>query len=190
MRQTLDIINRLESDGVIGRYAIAGAVATYNYIAPSLSEDLDILISLDRPETKPTAGLITLDPIFAYLKKKGYDQHRLEGLIIEGWPVQFLPVASNLDAEALEQALSVEIRLPSDGEAIRTRVLRAEHLVAIALSVGRTKDLVRIAQFLESNAVDLPSLSRVLDRHLLMEKWHTLCRRIGIRDPFAIDQRP
>jgi hypothetical protein len=42
MKQTLDVINRMEADGIIGRYAIAGAVAAYNYIEPSLTEDLDI----------------------------------------------------------------------------------------------------------------------------------------------------
>ena len=35
----------MEADGVIGRYAIAGAVAAYNYIEPTLTEDLDILVS-------------------------------------------------------------------------------------------------------------------------------------------------
>jgi hypothetical protein len=35
MKQTLDVINRMEADGIIGRYAIAGAVAAYNYIEPS-----------------------------------------------------------------------------------------------------------------------------------------------------------
>jgi len=30
MKQTLDVINRMEADGIIGRYAIAGAVAAYN----------------------------------------------------------------------------------------------------------------------------------------------------------------
>ena len=29
MKQTLDVINRMEADGIIGRYAIAGAVAAY-----------------------------------------------------------------------------------------------------------------------------------------------------------------
>jgi hypothetical protein len=48
MKQTLDVINRMEADGVIGRYAIAGAVAAYNYVEPSVTEE-DILISIDPP---------------------------------------------------------------------------------------------------------------------------------------------
>ena len=44
MKQTLDVINAMETDGAIGRYAIAGAVAAYNYVAPTVTEDLDILV--------------------------------------------------------------------------------------------------------------------------------------------------
>jgi hypothetical protein len=47
MKQTLDVINAMEADGVIGRYAIAGAVAAYNYIEPTVTEDVDILVSFD-----------------------------------------------------------------------------------------------------------------------------------------------
>jgi hypothetical protein len=37
MKQTLDVINRMESDGVIGRYTIAGVVAAYNYVEPTVT---------------------------------------------------------------------------------------------------------------------------------------------------------
>jgi hypothetical protein len=49
MKQTLDVINQMEADGIIGRYAVAGAVAAYNYIEPALTNDLDILVSFDPP---------------------------------------------------------------------------------------------------------------------------------------------
>src|SRR3989449_11564987 len=101
LKQTLDVLNAMEADGIIGRYAISGAVAAYNYIEPTVTADLDILISFHETSARPKSGLITLAPIFAYLKAKGYQEHRKEGLIIQGWPVQFLPVASDLDAEAL-----------------------------------------------------------------------------------------
>ena len=49
MKQTLDVINRMEADGIIGRYAIAGAVAAYNYIEPAVTSDLDILVAFETP---------------------------------------------------------------------------------------------------------------------------------------------
>jgi len=39
MKRTLEVINALEAERVIGRYAIAGAVAAYNYIEPTVTED-------------------------------------------------------------------------------------------------------------------------------------------------------
>jgi hypothetical protein len=110
MRQTLDVINAMEAGGVVERYAIAGAVAAYNYIEPTVTEDVDILISFDVPSDRPRSGLVTLAPILSYLKSRGYDQYRKEGLLIEGWPVQFLPLADDLDAEALAQAQDPRLR--------------------------------------------------------------------------------
>lgn len=143
MKQTLDVINAMEADGFIGRYAIAGAVAAYNYIEPTVTEDVDILISLDVASSTSRSGLVTLAPILAYLKSRGYDQYRKEGLLIEGWPVQFLSVADDLDAEALAQAQDVEITISAAAGAVKTRVLRPEHLIAISLRVGRPKDAIR-----------------------------------------------
>jgi hypothetical protein len=60
MKQTLDIINRMEADGIIGRYAIAGAVAAYNYVEPTVTEDVDILIAFDAGQHRPQSGLVTL----------------------------------------------------------------------------------------------------------------------------------
>src|ERR1700722_6249135 len=118
MKQTLDVVNAMEADGVIGRYAIAGAVAAYNYIEPTVTEDIDILISLDISSSASRSGLVTLGPILAYLKSRGYDQYRKEGLVIEGWPVQFLPIADDLDAEALAQAQDLEIVINAEAGAV------------------------------------------------------------------------
>lgn len=38
IKQTLDVINEMERDGVIERYAIGGAVAAYNYIEPKAAK--------------------------------------------------------------------------------------------------------------------------------------------------------
>ena len=183
MKQTLDVINAMEADGVIERYAIAGAVAAYNYIEPTVTEDVDILVSFDVPSTQPRSGIVTLAPILSYLKSRGYDQYRKEGLLIEGWPVQFLPVADDLDAEALAQAPDTEITVSRADGVVKTRVLLPEHLVAISLRVGRPKDAIRIIQFLDASAVNLRRLRDILTRHSLIDPWRAFCRRAGISDP-------
>ncbi len=186
IKQTLDIINAMEADGIIGRYAIAGAVAAYNYIEPTVTDDLDILVSFN---TQSNMDLISLSTVFSYLKPKGYGEFRKEGLLIEGWPVQFLPVATDLDADALAQAEDIVLKLDDHEQRVTTRVLRPEHVVAIALKVGRPKDLIRITQFLEENAVDLDALCSILDRHSLEKAWQVFCQRTGITDPCGVRKR-
>lgn len=190
MKQTLDVINAMEAEGVIGRYAIAGAVAAYNYIEPALTNDLDILVSFDQPATEAASSLISLEPIYSYLKKKGYDEHHEEGIAIEGWPVQFLPVASRLDMEALAQAQDIDIEINKTEGAVKTRILRPEHLVANALRVGRPQDFVRITQFLHEKAVNLTTFCLLLDRHNLKEAWQSFCKRTGISDPCDLIRQP
>jgi hypothetical protein len=190
MKQTLDVINRMEADGVIGRYAIAGAVAAYNYIEPAVTSDLDVLVSFEQPESSQKTALISLEPVYSYLKVKGYDQHQKEGIVIGAWPVQFLPVASPLDAEALAQAEDVEVEVNRGEGTVKTRVLRPEHIIANALRVGRPQDFIRIAQFLQEQAVNITALCALLDRHSLKDSWQSFCRRAGIGNPCDLDKGP
>jgi hypothetical protein len=189
MKQTLDVINRMEADGFIGCYAIAGAVAAYNYIEPTVTEDVDILIALDSA-AQPRSGLVTLGPILSYLKDKGYSDFRKEGILIEGWAVQFIPVADGLDAEALANAVEVDLELNPGEGSVNTRVLRPEHIVAIALRVGRARDRSRIIQFLEESTLDNAALCDVIGRHGLGDEWAMFCRRVGIADPCALKSVP
>src|SRR5262249_17269782 len=140
--------------------------------------------------TSQNLALISLEPIYSYLRSKGYDQHRREGIVIEGWPVQFLPVASPLDIEALARAEDVEVEVNHGEGSVRTRGLRPEHIIANALRVGRPQDLIRIAQFLQENAVEITSLCALLDRHSLRDTWRSFCRRGGIGDPCDLDRKP
>ena len=47
--KTLQFLNQMVADGIVEQYAIAGAVAALNYIEPSVTEDLDILILIQPP---------------------------------------------------------------------------------------------------------------------------------------------
>ena len=57
--------------------------------------------------------------------------------------------------------------LPVEFDGVEGRVFRAEHLVAIAASVGRTKDRARIEQMLEQADLDRALLDAILSRHHL-----------------------
>lgn len=88
--------------------------------------------------------------------------------------------------EDLDILVSLETK-PSDLitlEPIRAS-LKPEHLVAMALRVGRPKDFSRIIQFLDEQAVDLAKLRAVLERHKLLSAWRKFCIKAGARDPLA-----
>ncbi len=85
--------------------------------------------------------------------------------------MQFLPAADALDREAITEAVRTEV------EGVPTRVMKAEHLVAIALRTGRAKDYARIVQFIEQGAVNTNGLKAILDRHGLTQRWQQFERK-------------
>src|SRR5438128_9086274 len=121
----------MQKDGVIGEYAIGGAVGALYYLQTASTVDIDVFVIL----------LLDLSPIYDYLRGKGF-RPKNEAVVIGDWPVQFLPPADALEEEALTQSIDAQV------EEITTRVMTAEHLVAIALKTGRTKDYARIEDFL------------------------------------------
>jgi hypothetical protein len=171
-------IQGLVAEGIIPRYAIAGAVAATFYVEPMTTFDLDILVSIDAFQSQPGSLLLTLEPIRNALAKAGYSEFRDEGIIVAGWPVQFLPAESPLHVEAIEQA--IEMPLAVGDSPTSARVLRAEHIVAIALEVGRPKDRIRIAQFIEQGVFDRVLLKQILERHGLLDRWRNFCGQIGV----------
>jgi hypothetical protein len=179
----LQLLNKMVEDRIISKYAIAGAVAALNYIEPTLTEDLDILVSFD---SERKSGLVTLGPIVSYLASAGYQEWKNEGVLVEGWPVQFLPVSDALDLEALAEAGVVVDEFGAEAS-ITTRVLSAEHLAAIALRTGRGKDQLRIDAFVDQDVLDLVRLKEIILRHDLKQKWLDFCRKTGRSDPVGLE---
>jgi len=157
----------MQSDGIIGKYAIGGAVGATFYLEPSATLDVDIFVTLP---LAPGSSLITLAPLYDYLKAH---EGKVEGeyIVVGGWPVQFLPPRDAIEQEAVANAVLAKV------EDVDTWVMTAEHLVAIALRTGRTKDFNRILQFIEQDAVDRKKLQEVLQSHGLAPKWQQFERR-------------
>jgi len=160
MKRTLQVLNELERSGVIERYAIGGAMGATFYVEPLLTFDLDVFVVL--PTT--VGDLISLAPLYEALRTRGYAEEG-ECVLIEGVPVQFLPAYNALLEEALREARDTLY------EEVSTRVVRAEHLVAICLQTGRDKDRERVRIFREQVELDMNYLVDVLQRHGLEGKW-------------------
>jgi hypothetical protein len=165
MERTFAIINQMVADGVIDNYAVAGAIGAMFYVEPFSTKDLDVFV------LTPEDQLVLEIPGLNYLKARGYTEWRNEGIVIESWPVQFMPVANALEREAYEKAQYHDV------DTVSVRVVSPEHLVAIMLQVGRLKDLARVDMFLAQSAVDLEALSDILDRYGLSDRFAEYSKR-------------
>ena len=161
IKEVIAVINQMQADGVIERYAIGGAVGATFYLEPLATLDVDIFVSF-----RTELGKLIVNPqrIFDYLTARG---HSLEGeyVVIAGWPIQFLPPTGPLVEEALSEAVTVDV------EGLAARVFTAEHLAAVALQTGRAKDKTRLLQFVEAGALDAVRFEAVLTRHGMLDRW-------------------
>lgn len=133
--EALRVLNNLKRESLIGDYAICGGYAVIYYLEPSYTYDLDILVLL-----KSDADYYIL---YKYFKDKG---NKIENvyIIIEDMPVQFLPsYLSPLFEDAIRKAKRITVK------GVPSKVVRAEHLIALLLVSFRPKDRVHIGELLK-----------------------------------------
>ena len=169
MERVIQVLNRMQADGVVENYAIGGGIAAIYYIEPYDTDDIDIFIPVSAVAVG-SAGLISLEPIYSHLAKLGYHAVK-EGVMIEDWLVQFIPAFQEVQKEALNAAVAVTY-----GNA-QTRIFSPEYLAAELLRSGRPKDHVRVIALLESGKLDQELFHEIIEHHGLTEKWATLVKR-------------
>ena len=158
MEKTLRLIKELKEKKIITDYSIGGGIAALYYVEPLLTYDLDIFFI-------PIEDSIdVLTPIYGYLKEKGFKAKK-EHILIEGVPVQFIPVYNDLVEEAVQY--SVEVRYGR----IKTRVLGVEYLIAVMLQTYRPKDKERLVKVFEDAKIDIELLKKILKKHGLYDRY-------------------
>jgi hypothetical protein len=159
--KALKVINELQKTGLIRAYAIGGGIAATYYIEPILTFDLDIFfIPLEE-------GLDVLSPIYGELKKRGYRLER-ELVIIEGIPVQLIPIYNELVKEAVETAVEAAYKK------VKVRIVRPEYLLAVSLQTNRSKDRERAIQLLDQAKLDSRRLVGLLKKFGLYDRYRKL----------------
>ena len=159
MRDVAKLLNDMRATGVIAEYALFGAVAQMRYTEAVATFDADMLVTFTS-----TDRIDLLTPIYDFCKNRGYAAEG-EAVKVGIWPVQFIPVFSQLTLEPLQEAETV------DFDGVPLRVVRAEHPALIALSVGRAKDYARLLALLESAAVTRDQIASLAQRHEIHEAW-------------------
>ena len=153
------MLNDMIAEGVIVEYAIFGAVAQMRYTEAVSTMDAAVLIAL--PSQK---GLDILRPIYEFCANRGWNPEG-EAVRVGDWPVQFIPAFNPLTKEAMRQADTAEI------QGVPIRVVRADYLAVIALSVGRAKDFARILALLECDALTPDEIAKLAIRLGLQPEW-------------------
>ena len=159
MKAVVDLLNAMRDKGVISNYALFGAIAQMRYTEPLSTLDAEVLVALP-----VRMKLDLLKPIYEFCAGRGYLPEG-EAIRVGSWPVQFIPAFSPLTEEALERAETA----PFEGESVR--VVSADYLAVIALSVGRAKDYTRILGLLESGSVSREQVAQLAVRHGMADAW-------------------
>lgn len=169
IERVLAITVKLTDEGVIGRYALGGAVAAYTYIEPQNTKDIDFFISVSSP------GIVDLSPIWSHLIEN-YNAH-WDGqfLVVAGWKTEFLPVSGPLEEDALQAAIIRQLK------GLPVRVLGPEHLGAIMLKTGRpSKDDGRLLQFLDAEVMNIDKFLQLVQRFDLTDQWQKFKTRYDL----------
>ena len=161
MKKTLQVLNDLKDRALVDDYAIGGGVATIFYTEPVFTYDLDVFVVV-KPELE--RKIISLVPVYDYLTSKGC-VWKGEHILIEGFPVQFIPASAGIEREAVEHAKKVAY------SGVGTRVLSAEYLIAIALKVGRRKDFEKVTRLFGQSKIDKGALKKILQKYRLLNRF-------------------
>ena len=162
MEKTIQVIEKAQNAGLFSSYAIGGGIAALFYIEPFATFDLDIFIIL--PES--SSLLISLSPIYSWFSDRGYKPSQ-EQIIIEGIPVQFIPVYNDLVKDGVLDAAEKKYGNTP------TRVLKPEYLIALMLQTYRPKDKERLSKFLQETTIDYPLLDSILLKYNLKTVFET-----------------
>jgi hypothetical protein len=171
MQRVCDVLEELVAEGILGNYAIGGATAAGFHGEPLATMDVDVFVFL---KGEGNGLLVSMEPLFKNLKEKGFDSFEEEALMIHGLPVQFLTATGGLEEEAVTEAMIVE------WEGHRMRVMRPEHLAAIAMMVGRPKDRARVVYLVSLDSFDKVLFSGILARYGLTNRWGEWSTALGL----------
>lgn len=159
MKEVALLLNAMRDSGVVSDYALFGAAAQMRYTEPVATLDADVLVAVPTPDR-----LDVLAPIYDFCRARGYEAEG-ESIRVGAWPVQFVPVFSQLTRDALAAAET------ADFDGIPFRVVDPAYLAVIALSVGRAKDCARVLALLESGSVTRAQVALVAAREGLSDAW-------------------
>lgn len=161
LAEVFGVLDSLKDEGTIVEYAIGGAMAVLFCAEPLRTYDLNVFVFLPGEPGR----LVSLTPLYERLAAREF-RAEAEHVFIHGVPVQFLPAWNDLAEESVREAIVLEY-----DSGVSARVIRPEHLVALAVQTGGQKRREHVARLLETTGFDARRLEAILERHGLTETW-------------------
>lgn len=155
LADALQVLNDLQTEGMIESYAIGGAMAMLFWAEPTVTFDLDAFVLLP---ARSDSIIVSLEPIYRWLRARGFEE-AAEHVVIHGTPVKFLVSPNALADEAIADAAAQDL----DG--VPFRVMRPEDLCALWLQAGGAKRRERVEILRQAGVVDEMRLTELLRRH-------------------------
>lgn len=150
MEDVFSALNKLVEAGLIETYALGGGVGAAFYVEATQTETLDVLLP------RHVGGIY---PIRTALLSLGAIAEEGASVRLGFWLVRLVQAQEPPIVEAIQAAIPVEFN------GIRTRVLSAEYLCALALQSNRIVDQMQVCMFFEENKVDRARLRALAERY-------------------------
>jgi hypothetical protein len=166
--KVLAVIEHLHKEGVIPDYVLVGGLAATFYLESVYTRDVDFVFPI-------SVKLDRLSDLYQRLEELGYGDIDSEGyLLIEGWPVHFLPPFNSLLKKMLETARIERI----DG--LACKVALPEYLVADSVRMSRPeKDYGRIIRLRELPSFREDFFQAILREFNLEEQWRKILPKLS-----------
>ena len=91
--------------------------------------------------------------------------------MIDSIPIQFIPSSTDLEKEAIKNAILVKYKNVS------IKIIKPEYLIAIFLNVYRPKDKDKIIKLLGQAKIDKTFLKEILQRYKLDKKFDEFIKK-------------
>ena len=168
MKRILEILNEIKDKGLIEDYAIAGGIASAYYIELFGTKDLDIFVII-KPGSKRDMAKVPFR-LFNYFAGKGYGSDG-DYIFVDCIAVHITFVDKCIQMDAVRDAEDIEFA------GVKTRVLRAEYLIAMYSEIQRSHlDLEKIERLMKIK-IDKNLLDSILKKYKLHNPLEKKCGR-------------
>jgi predicted nucleotidyltransferase len=137
MKSIVTLLNDMQKKKIIKRWALGGGIAAKYYVNPPATRDVDFFVIVD------DKSIMFMQPIYAYMVHHGakFVGHLFK---YKNMIVDIIPAMNDLVKESVMNSITVDM----DG--VKVKIVDPNYLAAIALQVGRKKDIDRVIRLLNS----------------------------------------